>query len=116
MEGGLGAGGDVSANLSFREIAADTGFGGLIFGVDSHAMLDIQVSGPDINTGAFGESQLCAGNGVGACVKFNTQNGHKSWTVSFGAVAGGSFSNMLKHHKSILGPAPMPSPRGCPKP
>ncbi len=116
VDGGFGAGGVASANLGFKEIAAEGGFGGLIFGTEAHAGLDIQVSGPGVATGFFGQSQLCLGNGLGACVKVSSQNGHASWTGTLGAVAGFSFSNMLMYHQSVLGPAPMPKPRGCPRP
>ena len=109
IDGGVGVGlsGSIDANLN--EISADGAFGGIILGTDSHAGVDIQLSGPGLQQGAYGLTQICGGlRGIGACVSFAQQAGHTTTSLTFGTVNGYSFVNALAYHIPLLGPAPFP--------
>jgi RHS repeat-associated protein len=108
---GFGVGASAAADFSAEEIGATGGIGLMQFGADVRAGVNIRLSGPGTDTGAFGQTQICAGFGLGGCFKFQFQNGFVSTELSLGAAAGLSFSNSLMYHQSLLGPAPLPASR-----
>jgi hypothetical protein len=78
VDGGIAGiiGGGVAANLSFKEISTEVGAGGLMapvgefFGAEAHVLANVQIFGSDVETGFFGQSQLCVGGSpLGTCVK-----------------------------------------------
>jgi hypothetical protein len=112
-DAGFGAGVSADIDMNFKEIGMDVGFGAMQFGADAHVGVSIQLTGTGVENGAFGQSQICAGLGIGACFNIQSQGGQVSTSLTLGAVEGVSFSNSLMRHQALLGPAPLPAPAGC---
>ena len=49
----------------------------------------------------FGQSQICGGDLLGACVKFTEQDGKAGFTISPGFVEGLSFTNTAVYHRNL---------------
>jgi hypothetical protein len=112
VDAGQGAGVSGEAEFSLNEIGLNGGYGGPSYGVDVHAGLNVQISGPGVEKGWFGQTQVCAGHGLGLCIKVQTQNNHTNWSVMLGGVEGFSITNHLMYHMPLL-ESKMKSPSRC---
>jgi hypothetical protein len=115
VDAGFGAGVSGSVDMSLKEVGGDAGLGVMQFGAEAHAGVSVQLAGPGIGSGFFGETQLCGSLGLGACLTLQHQGGHTSFSVTLGVGLGASVGNALKYHQTVLPPS-MPAIPGCPQP
>jgi hypothetical protein len=76
---GVGPGVAATVDANRNETSVDVSAGAIIVGRDVSLGVNIPISGPGLQEGFYGLSQVCAGyRGVGGCYQLASQNGHAS--------------------------------------